>query len=112
MLIIAKYRALDYRRKLSANRTYVSTDELDLASHDCVESKIISNEDKNKIVLAIDKLKEPDKEIFYRRYFFYESIEGIAKHFTLTREAVDNRLCRGRKRIKEALLEDRKENAI
>ena len=112
ILIIAKYRALDYRRKLLVGNNNISTEEIELVSPDRIDNKIIDNEEKKNIILAINKLKEPDREIFYRRYFFYESIEKIAEHLGLTREAVDNRLCRGRKRIREVLSVYRKENAI
>lgn len=53
------------------------------------------------VIAIVDTLKEIDQQIFYKRYFFYESIEEIAQNLGLTRKAVDNRLWRMRKLLKE-----------
>lgn len=50
-----------------------------------------------KTWILINKL---DREIFIRRYFYYEKIEDIAKRKGLTRQAVDSRLFRMRAKLK------------
>ena len=103
ILIQARYKALDYKRNLIKKGMNVSTEEIELPSKIFVENSILRKEEKKQLIAAIDALGDTDREIFYKRYFYYEGIEEIAKGLSLTREAVDNRLSRGRKRIKAAL---------
>ncbi|MFZ5986757.1 MAG: sigma-70 family RNA polymerase sigma factor, partial [Bacillota bacterium] len=105
VLILSKYKALDYRRRLSRHNKNISTENIELESSDSVENSIITKDENSRIMQAIKCLKEIDREIFYRRYFFYESIESIANRLGLTRENIDNRLCRGRKKIREILFD-------
>ncbi len=109
ILILAKYLALDYRRKLYQKIRSISIDDIELAAGYSIEENIIHREDKKLVIEAINNLGDMDRRIFYKRYFFYESIESIACCCGLTREAVDNRLFRSRKRIKEFLNRKNKE---
>ncbi|MCX7745878.1 MAG: sigma-70 family RNA polymerase sigma factor [Clostridia bacterium] len=111
ILILAKFKALDFRRAKLKIKAF-STEDMEIPSKESVESKVLDIEERRQIIEAINHLNETDKQIFYKRYFFYESIESIAKQFKMTREAVDNRLWRGRKRLKEALLRYREEEIV
>lgn len=51
----------------------------------------------------VQRLPEPDKSIFVRRFFALESIPDIARRYSMTRGAVDSRLSRMRKSLKETL---------
>jgi RNA polymerase sigma-70 factor (ECF subfamily) len=102
---LAKYKALDYRRKLQKHQiadTHAPDDQLQ-ASSDSVEKEVLSKESLNDMIRVINGFNELDRKIFYKRYFYYESIESIAEQFHLSRQAVDNRLWRSRKMLKEAL---------
>ena len=48
-------------------------------------------------------LPEPDRSIFVRRFFALETIPDIAHRYHLTRGAVDSRLSRLRKSLKETI---------
>jgi len=104
LLLTAKYKALDYRRKLivSVEGYPLIGDQVGSASN--VETKVLAKEERQQLVTAIETLGEPNKTIFYKRYFYYESIESIAKQLKLTRSAVDNRLWRCRRKLKNYLL--------
>jgi RNA polymerase sigma-70 factor, ECF subfamily len=106
ILIISKYKALDYRRKLSKNIIGVCCDDIEIASPNFVEDEIINHYKKNEVIEAINSLKDIDRQIFLKKYFFYENSDTIAKAFNITREAVDNRLSRGRKKIKQILIKN------
>lgn len=110
--IVAKYKALDYRRKLKKNRYFDTIDNFELVEESSVESKILSEEAKKEIIKAISEMGDTDRHIFLQRYFYYEPIESIAKKIGLTRQAVDNRLWRGRKILRDKLFQERKDDNI
>ncbi|OOM61895.1 RNA polymerase factor sigma-70 [Clostridium beijerinckii] len=76
------------------------------------EEYILAAENKDEIIKIIKELGKVDCEIFIRRYFLEESIENIARSLGLTRQAVDNRLWRGRKRLKEKMISKVKKERI
>lgn len=101
---IAKYKAIDYKRKLFKQSTTENIDDYTFPDEISTEKMIISKENKEELFKAIDDMKSEDKEIFIRRYFLYEGIENIAKTFGVDRNLVDKRLSRGRKFLKEKLI--------
>lgn len=104
LIAISKYKAIDYRKKLIKNSNIEDINEYDIKADNDTEEYIISLERKSEIIKVIKELGEVDCEIFIRRYFLEEPIDDIAKSLGLTRQAVDNRLWRGRKRLKEKML--------
>ncbi|USG66404.1 sigma-70 family RNA polymerase sigma factor [Brevibacillus ruminantium] len=101
LLILAKYKALDYRRALQRRAKAPSPD--DPPAQMPVEDVVISRERSAEIVRLVDSLSEPDRTIFIRRYFSYESMETIATAMGLTKRAVENRLFRTRQILKQQL---------
>lgn len=124
LLIVAKYKALDYRRRLSRDKAIIcqsvhepGTEAVEAtgnigATGSIVEEKVISGEEKRQIVTAINTLGEVDRQIFIKRYFLYENIEDIAKHFGLSRKAMDTRLWRIRNALKPLLRQEGKEGLV
>ncbi|WP_027626448.1 sigma-70 family RNA polymerase sigma factor [Clostridium lundense] len=108
--VIAKYKSLDFRRKLIKKSNFESNveDTNFIASND-IENELLSKELNSKIMLLLNNLKTIDKQLFIKRYFFNQTIEDMAKEFNLTRQAVDNRLYRTRKILKENLIYEDKE---
>lgn len=109
ILIISKYKALDYRRKISKNIISVCCEDIDIVSPKFVEDEIISQYKKIEVIEAINSLNDIDRQIFIKKYFYYENNDTIAKALNITREAVDNRLSRGRKKIKQILMKNEEE---
>lgn len=101
---IAKYKAIDYKRKLFKQSNTESIDDYIFSNEISTENIIISNENKEELLQAINNMKNQDKEIFIRRYFLYEEIENIAKVFGVNRNVIDKKLSRGRKLLKEKLM--------
>lgn len=129
LLVKAKYKALDYRRSLAKNKKIIPVETIENISLELISDEtsaenlngrnggepiasVIQNEEKEALMSAIRQLGATDREIFLRRYFYYQEIEEIAKHLKLTREAVDNRLSRGRRQLRDSLAEFRKENIL
>ncbi|MBO8128535.1 MAG: sigma-70 family RNA polymerase sigma factor [Peptococcaceae bacterium] len=103
LLMLAKYQALDARRRLSRSRetaAVISDLRPDHRSEDefnCVESRQVLR----KILQDLDAF---DREMVYRRYYCFESIDRLARDYGLTQQAVHNRLWRIRQKMKEQLL--------
>lgn len=101
---IAKYKSIDYQRKLIKELHNEDIDELDLKDKSVLDSEILAKENREEMMKLLSNLKEEDKEIFMRRYFQEQSTEDIGKHMGINREAVNNRLSRGRKKLKSIIL--------
>nr|WP_272507430.1 sigma-70 family RNA polymerase sigma factor [Clostridium aestuarii] len=102
LLILTKYKALTYKRKKRSQKV-VDIEEFEIKDSYNLEKEFILRQDQEKVISTINTFNKLDKEIFFRRYFFGEKINELAKAFKLSRSAVDNRLLRGRKAIKEVL---------
>lgn len=101
IIAISKYKSIDYKRRLlkENHMEYVDVIQDDLQGD--TEKLVIMKENMEEMLSLISKLKEKDKIIFMRRYFFDESIESIAKELNVNRSVIDNRLSRGRKTLRE-----------
>ncbi len=105
VLILTKYKALAYKRKLKKN--YVENiDDYQIEETDTIEKHVIDRETQKKLIETINSFNKMDKELFIRRYFCDEKISDIMQSLGLSRSAIDNRLLRGRKIIKEVLSYD------
>jgi RNA polymerase sigma factor (sigma-70 family) len=130
----AKYIALDRRRQLCRRQAHSlqSTDEdRQWASADSVGRKALrwgghehdirgtfgphaetsmeylleQSERREELSLALATLPELDRYLIYQRYFKYASTEELSTKTGLTRHAVDTRLWRARKSLRDALEE-------
>ncbi len=106
LLILSKYKALDYLRKLK-KQNEISIDDMPQSVVENAENIVISKENLQQIIEIINKLNKKDRSIFYDRYFFQESIKNIAANYRLSKHAVENRLWRCRKYVYENLLLER-----
>lgn len=104
LIAISKYNAIDYKRKLKRKNENYDIESLELSSYKEVEDRIIEAENKEELLEIISSLKDIDKDIFIRRYFVGESISEICENLNLSRSAVDNRILRGKKHLKEKLV--------
>ncbi|KAI4453297.1 translation factor guf1-related [Holotrichia oblita] len=102
VFMLTKYKALKYKQKAIKNAV-INIDDYEIESTEAIEKTIIEREKQIEIIKTIDSFNSIDKELFIRRYFYGEEINNIMESLNLSRSAVDNRLLRGRKRIKEAL---------
>jgi RNA polymerase sigma-70 factor (ECF subfamily) len=130
----AKYIALDRRRQLCRRQTHTiqSADEIrqwntsdlngnrkfsgwgyehevraTLPPHPemSMENLLEQSERREELRLALAMLPELDRFLIYQRYFKFASTEELAAKTGLTRHAVDTRLWRARKSLREALKE-------
>lgn len=106
VLVLARYKALDCRRKLAA-RQEASLPDLFPAgepSHrEDPEEVFLRKERRETVQEAMMALPEEEREALYRRYFLEESAAEIAASLNISRGAVDTRLWRARKTLKRYL---------
>ena len=100
---IAKSRAKDRLRK-EKNILLLDIDDIDES-----DGTILSMDYENKelchgLTEEIDKIKEPDKEILIRYYYYYQSVSKIAAALQMNVETVKSKLQRTRKKLKQALI--------
>lgn len=80
-------------------------EELEIGVDVDMEQEFANKQNARLVNEVVEMLGEPDREIFIRRYFFYEQIKTIAEHLGLAPKAVENKLYTGKKHLKETLLE-------
>jgi RNA polymerase sigma-70 factor (ECF subfamily) len=102
ILMLTKYKALSYKRALSTMHMD-NIEDYQIEIGDDVVQQVIERETQEQLIEIINSLSILDRELFIRRYYLEESIQDLMHSFGLSRSAVDNRLLRIRKTIKEVL---------
>jgi RNA polymerase sigma-70 factor (ECF subfamily) len=103
LMIICRSQCLNKRKTLLKDSNLIDISEVDVEDDQIIERVLIEKEDKQQVIKAIKDLSEIDREIFIRKYFFYEATDSICKSLSITRTAFDNRIYRGKKKIKELI---------
>ena len=124
----AKYLALDRRRQLQRRQALAvpldhpmdaqsGTEMLPgaqpsrqhVAESETLDGLLMRHEQQEQLRQALDQLPEIDRLLVYMRYFRLASTEEIAVRTGLTRRAIDTRLWRARKSLRDTLemLEER-----
>lgn len=100
---IAKSKAIDCYRKAMRQRTVMATKEPDMTSYLTLsaEDELFLAEGRAEIVKLLHQLDKTDREIFVMKYMLGMRSDEIADRFGLTRTAVDNRIFRGKKKLKD-----------
>ena len=108
--MLARRRSIDRLRRLTAKKRgggvyLVALDELE----DCIPGGAALDEDTDELRRAIndflDGLSARDRILFMGRYFALESIESLAESNRVTRNTINIRLSRMRKKLKNHLTE-------
>lgn len=68
-------------------------------------AQLAKEEVRTLVYEAVDRLDPPDREIFLLRYWLELSVKRIAEGLDLTEKQVENRLYRGKKKLREQLEE-------
>lgn len=91
LAVMAKHKGIDLYRKLGKSVELNTSMELVKEQFDeqfedkrvNLENKVIDKEQKKVLLEAIDKLGEPDKEIFIRKYYMDQKSKEIAETMNL-----------------------------
>lgn len=104
IVCIARSTALNRYKKLSKDKMeYIENESM--MSNENIEEDIARKSDVEILQRLINDMGDPDKEIFTRRFFLFEKVKEIAAYLRLTEKTVENRIYRGRKRLKKELIE-------
>lgn len=102
---IARHTALDRCRKLCKDRKLIPLEEQTLEVFVDMADEAQRKNNQDIIKTVVNNLKEPDREIFIRRYFYYESIKAISEKLGIDIKKIENTLYRGKKKLQEQLIE-------
>lgn len=98
---VARNKAKEYTRKIGAEVPL--EDDIILVSEENLEHDIEERERARYIREVILAMQYPDREIFFRYYYFYQPVTEIAEEMNINLSTVKTKLHRGRKRLKEIL---------
>lgn len=100
---ISKFKAIDYYRKLD-KINYNICEDIHLGVVNGIEEDILLLERRNELIKLINKLDDLDRDIFLMKFYLGFDNGSIAKEKGITKAAVENRIYRGKKRLKEGVL--------
>ena len=103
---IAKRRAIDYFRRLSAQELTVSLDDEnqpDVASNDDIEEQSDENDLHSLLLEAVWQLGEPDATLVLQKYYYDCDTETIARNLHMNPITVRVRLSRALRRLRKLL---------
>ncbi len=67
------------------------------------EEALLQKERRQRLLAAIQRLSAGDRALFYRKYYYLQSTDQMARELGLTPRAVEGRLYRLRARLREQL---------
>lgn len=97
-LAIDKYRILARGNPDKIYEYYTGDDYED------PQQSILEKESREEVLEALDNLKEPDKEIMIRRYFYNEKVKIISEKMGLPSKKIENQLYQGKLKLKTILI--------
>ena len=98
-------KRLEYRsRAKRSDALMVSFEELESVLPDDRFAPAVSDEEIGSLISRfLESLKEDARNIFVRRYFFFDSVKDIAEHYSFTESKVKNLLLRTRSKLRDYL---------
>ena len=105
LAVVAKRRALDKYRKLTRIKIELLDEAIGSTDDDLFEYVALQDL-RAELYEAIRSLKEPDREILLRRYFFDEKPASIADKIQRPVKEVENRLYQSKQKLRK-ILKDR-----
>lgn len=105
---VTKYTAIDMLRKEKKHGKNLSIEKEIIASNNSIEKNFEDIADLRIIKEEINSMDKIDKDIFISRFYYGESIKNISAKLSLSENAVNLRILRGRKKLSEKLKEDMK----
>lgn len=103
---IARRTALNRRRALGRGPVWaVLPEELAEEEEFDLADRAAAKENARLLRQAVEEMESPDREIFIRRYYLYQRVKEIAEQLELPEKTVENRLYRGKEKLRKKLLE-------
>lgn len=100
--IVARTQAINRCREIAKQST-VSLEGTDLIDQLGISDPLFKAETHHALLAAIKALREPDREILIRRYYYEQKPREIALALDLSVKQVDNRLYQTKQKLRKAL---------
>lgn len=107
---IAKYRAIDYKRKYLKTLEQIDISEMDIESDFVIEKEALKNELDYEVEELLKNLNPLDKQIFIKLFVKEESIEEVSNEFNIKPSAIYNRVSRGKSKLRSLFYKVRRNN--
>ena len=101
---ITRNAALDILRSIKRHEPTILLDESIQDNDMDLENEIVREMDERVIHEVVNEMEEPDRSIFILRYFYFFKVNDIAGKLDLSIKSVENRLLRGKGKLKSKLL--------
>lgn len=98
---IARYKVIDYRRKYLKILEREILEEAEIPAEDLVQKAVLENEISEEIQQILSCLTTEDQQIFKRLFLEDVSMEDVSKETGLRKDALYNRISRGKKKIRK-----------
>lgn len=105
---IGRHTAIDRWRKLAGEKTVPLADfgpQEALGIEPDFTDELAKRANARVIRETVHDMKAPDRHIFLMRYFYFMPVREIASRLGLSDKQVENRLRRGRKRLRKVLMQ-------
>ena len=104
LCVIARNHAINVAKRRALSESISLDDEeflLEIADDVTIDSELSEEELRCEVIKAVESLGEPDSSIIFRKYYYGESSEEIAKAVGLTVSNVDTRTHRALNKLRK-----------
>lgn len=104
---VAKYQAIDYLRSYQREVQTVNIEETVIVHEDKTLAQIVDKEISQEVEQMLSCLKPKDRELFYKLYVEEKNMGQVSLETGMKQEVIYNRLSRGKKKLRQNILEER-----
>ncbi|MDS1004100.1 sigma-70 family RNA polymerase sigma factor [Clostridium sporogenes] len=97
---IAKYKAIDYKRKYLKTLEHIDISQVDIESNFIIEKEILKSELDYEVEEILNNLNLFDKQLFIKLFLKEESIKEVSKEFNIKPSVIYNRVSRGKSKLR------------
>lgn len=99
---IAKFKAIDYKRKYLRELDNEKVDDLNITVDDSIH-ELLKNELSLEMQEMMNSLKEKDRELFYKLYVEEIEVDKVSQETGIKRDVIYNRVSRAKKKLRDIL---------
>ena len=97
---IAKFKAIDYKRKYLRELDNENVDDLNITVDDSIH-ELLKNELRLEMQEMMNSLKEKDRELFYKLYVEEIEVDKVSQETGIKRDVIYNRVSRAKKKLRD-----------
>lgn len=101
---IARYKAIDYKRKYLKDCENIDIEKISLALDDSSLKEVLEKEVRDEIEDLLQHLSKEDQMIFRKIYIDEDSTSEVSRDMGLSKPIIYNRLSRGKRKIRDEVL--------